>query len=133
MGLHGGELSVFSKGEGRGSTFTLRMPCVCVVQRTSASGEEEALNIDRSRSAVSISSVRWAANRQRQYSTRVRDCPARDVENNVHVLELVANILVVDDSEMNRKMLCRMLRGRFGVCGEAEDGLVAVQMVMESM
>jgi CheY-like chemotaxis protein len=38
-------------------------------------------------------------------------------------------ILVVDDSAPNRKMLCRILSRKNAVCEQAEDGLVALNMV----
>ena len=37
--------------------------------------------------------------------------------------------LVVDDSKMNRKMLCRLLKNKGHVCTEAEDGVQAVAMM----
>ena len=43
------------------------------------------------------------------------------------------NLLIVDDSRLNRKMLCKMLRGTGHFCDEAEDGLMAVAKVKESM
>jgi CheY-like chemotaxis protein len=39
------------------------------------------------------------------------------------------NILVVDDSKLNRKMLVRSLRTESHSCDEAEDGLEAIRMV----
>lgn len=41
-------------------------------------------------------------------------------------------ILVVDDSISNRKLLCRLLKNKGHVNSQAEDGLVAVQMVREA-
>ena len=37
--------------------------------------------------------------------------------------------LVVDDSKMNRKMLCRLLEKQGHVCTEAEDGVQAVAIM----
>ena len=37
------------------------------------------------------------------------------------------DLLVVDDSTLNRKMLCRVLRAMGHVCEEAEDGLIAIE------
>ena len=44
-----------------------------------------------------------------------------------------ARVLVVDDASLNRKMLCRLLKDRCGVVHEAENGQVAVDMVIEAM
>ena len=43
------------------------------------------------------------------------------------------DLLIVDDSYLNRKMLCKVLRGVGHHCEEAEDGLVAIAKVRESM
>lgn len=42
-------------------------------------------------------------------------------------------IMVVDDTVTNRKMLCRLLKKRCKTCIQAEDGLEAVEKVIESM
>ena len=39
------------------------------------------------------------------------------------------NLLVVDDSPMNRKMLTRLLQNQGHVCSQAEDGIAAVEAV----
>ena len=43
------------------------------------------------------------------------------------------DILVVDDSKLNRKMLCKVLRSEGHSCDEAEDGINAVQKVRTKM
>ena len=43
------------------------------------------------------------------------------------------DILVVDDSKLNRKMLCKVLRSEGHSCDEAEDGIHAVQKVRMKM
>ena len=43
------------------------------------------------------------------------------------------NLLVVDDSHLNRKMLCKILRGSGHTCDEAEDGLLAIQKIKTKM
>ena len=43
------------------------------------------------------------------------------------------DILVVDDSKLNRKMLCKVLRSEGHICDEAEDGIHAVQKVRTKM
>ena len=42
-------------------------------------------------------------------------------------------LLVVDDSQLNRKMLCKILRGAGYICDEAEDGRIALQKVSDKM
>jgi CheY-like chemotaxis protein len=41
------------------------------------------------------------------------------------------NVLVVDDSTLNRKMLCKLLKASGYICEEAEDGAVAMAKVTE--
>ena len=43
------------------------------------------------------------------------------------------NLLIVDDSKLNRKMLCKVLRNAGHTCDEAEDGLEAIEKIKERM
>jgi signal transduction histidine kinase/CheY-like chemotaxis protein len=43
------------------------------------------------------------------------------------------DVLVVDDSSLNRKLLCRVLKTSGCICEEADDGLSAVQRVKDRM
>jgi CheY-like chemotaxis protein len=43
------------------------------------------------------------------------------------------HVLVVDDSAMSRKMLCKILKAAGHVCEEAEDGLIALEKVKKKM
>ena len=45
----------------------------------------------------------------------------------------IYDTLVVDDSGLNRKMLCRLFRSQGYLCDEADDGLKAVQKVRDKM
>ena len=47
--------------------------------------------------------------------------------------EKLISVLVVDDAALNRKMLCRLLKGRCNRTAEACDGADAVVKVLESM
>ena len=42
-------------------------------------------------------------------------------------------LLVVDDSRMSRKMLCRLLEAEGHKCDEAEDGLIALEIMKQSL
>ena len=48
-------------------------------------------------------------------------------------LSEVFHVLVVDDSSLNRKMLCKLLRCAKHICEEADDGLAAVEKVKSKM
>ena len=50
---------------------------------------------------------------------------------NLH--DISYNLLVVDDSRLNRKMLCKILKNEGHTTEEAEDGLIAIQKVKERM
>ena len=44
------------------------------------------------------------------------------------------NVLVVDDSSMTRKMVCKLLQStRQCHCDQAADGSIAVEMIRQSM
>jgi signal transduction histidine kinase/CheY-like chemotaxis protein len=45
----------------------------------------------------------------------------------------VYDVLVVDDSSLNRKLLCKLFRQSFYTCDEASDGMVAVNKVKARM
>ena len=47
--------------------------------------------------------------------------------------ERMLRFLVVDDSSLNRKMLCRVLRNKGHECTEAEDGVQAVAIMEASL
>jgi PleD family two-component response regulator len=47
--------------------------------------------------------------------------------------EVPKRLLVVDDSEMNRKMVTRLMNSLGYSCDEAEDGCVAHQKVVEAL
>ena len=53
--------------------------------------------------------------------------------NDQETMKLVYKLLVVDDSDMNRKMMIRMLRIKSYVCDEAVNGKESIQLVKKSM
>ena len=57
------------------------------------------------------------------------------VSNSVHesVSKSSLKILVVDDSAMNRKMICRLFTKRGSTCDQAEDGLDGVNMMRKNL
>ena len=114
--MHGGAVSVHSEGEGRGCTFTIELPIIRDHQSSST-------NVDR----LSVAGVEhtWL-NQGTKYETSVR---SQDVAVDTSFL----NILIVDDADLNRKMLSRLIGGRFKTVTEAEDGRRALEMVREAM
>lgn len=98
--LHHGVISMASDGEGRGCVFTVEIP-----QMTLVSKPEDIEAID-TMTKVETNSVDEKSSRP-----------------------VFKNVLVVDDSGLNRKMVCRLLRTSGYVCTEAENGQECVALL----
>lgn len=108
---HGGTLVAASDGLGKGTTFTLTLP----VYLLPMSDNKRSLKL----SASNNSTIERALHSESSDSTTIKFKSYR--------------ILIVDDSPMNRKLLRRMLENRGHVCDEAENGIVALDMVTNGM
>lgn len=159
--LHEGEISVHSDGEGCGSVFTCKIPMwrndedfgdivesPCRDLHSAFSSVDGGLDRNLSKSCsfdilpldlpINLLTMKAAAACKvalesialsRQGSRRGSAAPKlKPLVHGPHY-----NLLIVDDSRLNRKMLCKMLRGAGHICDEAEDGLMAVEKVKESM
>ena len=143
--LHDGKISVFSEGEGMGSSFTIEIPMF----RLSPDMHNQQL-IDRTDSGEVIHDVERAYPHdvERAYPTVVRKpnqllrrkpslklISPQHVAPTFHLLSEPGNIeydlLVVDDSRLNRKVLMKCLKNDGHRCTEAEDGLEAIERVKE--
>ena len=138
--LHNGKIDVFSEGEGKGSKFTVKIP---MLRRPSIAGPK---HVPKKRSP-SFSVERCLMNRKAKsdhFSCELLQPPiATALAKTPEVSDYVPSrtvsdchsyeLLVVDDSRLNRKMLCKILRGAGHICDEAEDGLLAVDKVKERM
>lgn len=102
--MHGGEIGVFSEGEGRGSMFYFTVP-VCDAEAALAYRERRAAE-------SAIAEVAAAAEFRAAESLRV---------------------LICDDSVLNRKMLMRLFESHSHQVWEAGDGDVAVELVQQSI
>jgi len=131
MDLHGGSISVESRGEGHGSTFTVTLPLIEV----NSNDIEGGSLLWSPESCVDLSDVREAAANPSSQSTVMKS-------NGQSLYEpfkpqpspaVVASILVVDDSAINRKMLCRLFASKSIPCDQAGDGCVAVAMVQSML
>ena len=133
---HGGSLTVYSAGEGHGSTFTLQLPMKPRVH---------AVRVEPSH--ISIANIRSSHPPvTAQVNDSVRPCLSSvcndggrivedDERNGPQVQSTVSQrsrILVVDDSKTNRKMMCRFLEVSYS-CEEAVDGEDAVDQVRAAM
>ena len=101
---HEGNLMVASRGLDQGTAFTFTLPMFRVPQHIRS--------IDRS-----------------HHSARLEDDSVSSVDSKPNIYR----ILVVDDVDMNRRLLMRMLRNKGHECEEANDGDVAVEKIKESL
>ena len=70
--------------------------------------------------------------KQEEERQEAHDANAEDGVGDLGYEDSKLRILVVDDSISNRKLLCRLLSNKGHVNSQAEDGSVAVEMVMEA-
>ena len=106
MDQHLGSLTVSSEGLNKGTVFTMTIPVYRDVNRGS-----EAEDIE--------------SNHFNFKAAKAKAVPEEGVSN--------LRILVVDDSDTNRKFLSRILQNRGHICDQARDGKEAVALVSESM
>ena len=151
---HGGDLSVFSSGEGLGSTFTLRLP---LEQLAADSGDLDmsVYNVpsridtgqwetDTSTPTFPLPSIDLISGQDN--GLLATNCGAEQLPHNALVPAVenerkggIANevssessqltILIVDDSTLNRKMTAKMF-AKTATCDQAADGQIAVDMFM---
>lgn len=127
--LHDGRISVFSEGEGMGSSFEVEMPMM-------RSGVASLLSI----SCHINSSTRLRSTHRRENRLTGGD-QIDAIPPHIETIEydsgdmstIAYDILVVDDSHLNRKMLLRCLRSDGHMCTEAADGLEAIEAVKERL
>jgi signal transduction histidine kinase/CheY-like chemotaxis protein len=121
LNLHDGSISVSSEGEGLGSCFTMEMPMIRRPQITlpslpSLEVLDREVSADHSRTAQDV-----------MPDESIGVSTITDTMQLLRPLQL----LVVDDSRLNRKMLLKCLRADGHTCSEAEDGWEAIAMVKE--
>ena len=125
--LHGGDISVFSEGEGTGCSFTVKIPMI----RSHAHNQQQQLE----HHAVSIYGGKGSCESALLISpdSLPTSFPASLLHPSPFRRGKVLHVLVVDDSRLNRKMLLKCLRTDGHRCTEAEDGLQAIERVKERM
>jgi CheY-like chemotaxis protein len=100
--LHDGKIGVYSEGDNKGTTFVVDIP---ITSRTT-----------------------------KPTSSRVKRCPFASNTTRMSATFdskkfQAFRLLLVDDSAMNRKIVKRVLEGKFNLIDEAENGAEAVKMI----
>ena len=161
--MHGGAIGVFSEGIGHGSIFTIRLPMVRTFSADESEAYTPTLCAPSAgltkRSSARLPDLQISSTSPTSPSTTVRDSTALDIlpttrtslpstkEEPVSLPvpvpdqrpadlpspETSMRFLVVDDSKMNRKMLCRLLQTKGHKCAEAEDGVQAVEVMTAAL
>ena len=159
MEQHKGTVSVYSAGEGHGTTFTVRLPCI-VSGEGDEDRNEELFDIEPEpshRKPPIISSTntsrapRPSIHADQSLVTAFQPLP-QDISSKAHnplpnaaadqeeegeeeaMRRKMQRVLVVDDSDMNRKMVCKVLLGtKEFLCDQAADGSVAVEIMRRQM
>ena len=161
--MHGGSISVHSEGIGRGSSFTVEIDMHRSVSvphpplvRQSLYSRHDSYDLEGSvvseekspcmtstrtseRHAVSAShrSTSTSPAALPHLSTKyARHLMIEDMDRFSYASPTInssLSILVVDDSSLNRKLLCKLLCAAGYTCEEASDGLIAVEMVRRRM
>jgi CheY-like chemotaxis protein len=120
---HGGSLTVASEGLGHGTTFTLSLPLYIV---------PDAVLPESLKNKILLSSESVSEFKDNLSSESVSEFKDNGKELAEHPFESL-RVLVVDDARVNRKLLMRLLQNQGHYCDEAEDGLVAVQLVENAL
>ena len=147
MAEHCGNLSVYSEGEGNGSTFTIEIPADMPRNEASSNNSKQTKsnnsdpNNTTEEAQSTISATDISLTQASRMSNIIDGNNKNNIIKNVHLAginESTITVLVVDDAATNRKMLCRLLSSSPSedtslVCDEAIDGEDAVQKVKLSM
>ena len=128
--LHGGQIWAESEGEGCGSTFFVTLPLLpagtaALVVPEVSGGMDAIPGSDQS----GPSEWEQEQEQEQEHASRVGEASVGGGGGERPRL----NILVVDDSDMTRKLVMRKLRSLGHTCVEAEDGVQAVSMVVGSL
>ena len=119
IGLHEGAIAVTSEGLGAGCTFTVEIPVYSISEATVVKRASNALSAALRRSSPFSCMLTDRIGYSRKSMIKVAPNDMTSMRSNI-------NLLVVDDSSLNRKMLCRLLKDQVKSITEAADGLEAV-------
>ena len=153
--MHGGDVSVFSAGKGHGCTYTLSIPFTPAPielrsdSSTMRSGgrslvteHEQGLHLHQQQMNIPPQ-VQMQMHWQKETLHPSFRTASHSVTNDLVTVSAICtamivdrkllHFLVVDDSKLNRRMLCKLLLSNDHSCEEAEDGLEAVRKYTERL
>ena len=154
MDLHDGKISVFSRGEGMGTSFTVEIPMSRSSTTDTVIIREDTIPSPSPKLTAQSDRGRDTRHSSEGVSSKIMDGQSPDslgllikYESNPALLRPAAGgrvdslptlcpfealeVLVVDDSRLNRKMLLKCLRADGHECSECADGIEAVAAVKE--
>ena len=132
--LHGGDIVVYSKGEGHGCTCTIILPAILVESTTDTSSDLTDLEeggVDKiiqrvvSSKSKEIGRVHEKGDGNLKHVVTYAGIPSEVAEE-----LFISRVMVVDDSRPSRKMLCRLLNNSGYQCTQAENGQECVDMMV---
>ena len=136
--------SVYSAGVGKGSVFTLTLPLCAAPPPTFVLPTTHTQEIDTSSQTI-IKEKSIEINSQNSFknvkdsSNEIKLDEKKEIKQSIKDSEdlkkekKTLNFLVVDDSHLNRKMLCKLLLLEGHTFNQACDGLEAVERMKENM
>jgi signal transduction histidine kinase/CheY-like chemotaxis protein len=114
--LHKGIIGVSSEGIGKGSIFFIELPLSEKYEETTIKIEEESI-IKIEESIIKIEEETII-----KIEEEIGEKNKEEINDKLH-------LLIVDDSELCRKMLCKILIMKKCICSEAKNGLEAVELI----
>lgn len=154
VSLHGGVISVYSQGEGHGTSFKFEIPMKVVDVGSSiqqeqtqgqaqAQGQEQGHREGQGGSVVNEDKKSFATPGASSEPTGAQEgptipllCPSSLPSSSSTLMSpppsrngRPCRLLVVDDSQLNRKMLVRVMKAEGHECEEAVDGTFAVAKI----
>ena len=147
--MHGGSITASSEGLGRGSTFTVEIDMQRRVAVTGDPVTDTASVLAPAGEALPASSIPLSCcsntckQTDPQYDVQLQSAhpcvgscttylPPIEEHRESHATSsdpLTYDVLIVDDSSLNRKLLCKLFRASGHTCEEACDGLEAIEKV----
>ena len=145
MELHTGSISVHSEGEGHGCTFTVKLPMHVHQQQVAGVVAERGgggVTVEAGGRCLVTPAVKTSSSTGSSHSLLPTLSPEPHTSTDPTPAPTSAlpptpsatfRLLVVDDSQMNRKMIVRVMKSYGHQCEEAEDGVLAVDAVTQRM